>query len=68
MIKAIDWAKLSGIMAWDVSDAIAKTADEHGIDIGVDAIEPNLPAFIAACLATQAELDGRDHGKESADC
>lgn len=47
------------IMAWDVADAIAKTADEHGIDLGMDAIELNLPAFIAACLATQAEFDRR---------
>jgi hypothetical protein len=48
------------MMSWDVADAIAKTADEHGIDIGMDAIEPNLPAFIAACLATQAELDRKE--------
>jgi hypothetical protein len=48
------------MMSWDVADAIAKTADEHGIDIGMAAIEPNLPTFIEACLATQAELDRKE--------
>jgi hypothetical protein len=51
--KKIDYETMS----WDVADAIAKTADEHGIDLGMGAIKPNLPAFIEACLATQAELD-----------
>lgn len=45
------------IMAWDVSDAIAHASLEHGIDLGINAVKLNLPTFIEACLATQAELD-----------
>lgn len=48
-----------GIMAWDVSDAIA-LVPSNNIDLGMDAIEQHLPAFIEACLATQAELDKKD--------
>lgn len=37
------------LMAWDISDAIAK--GDHGIDVGLGDIRPALPAFIAAILA-----------------
>lgn len=63
--KAVDWSRFGGLMAWDVSDAIAKTADDTGIDVGMGAIEPNLPAFIEACLATQAELDKKESQKNA---
>lgn len=37
------------MLAWDISDAIAKTyGDGHNIDVGMDAIKPALPAFLAA--------------------
>lgn len=45
------------LIAWDVSDAFAKTEDEHHFNLGMEAIQANLPAFVKACLATQAELD-----------
>jgi len=49
----LDTADL-GILAYDISEAIDKNAQE-GLDlpdIGQDDIEPNLPAFLAACQAT----------------
>lgn len=48
-----------GGMAWDIYDAIALVSSNN-IDLGMDAIEQHLPAFIEACLATQAELDKKD--------
>jgi hypothetical protein len=33
---------------------------DYHIDVTGDAVEPNLPAFIEACLATQAELDKKE--------
>lgn len=48
-----------GILAWDICDAIAMTADDHGIDLGTDAIQLALPAFLAAVIANQAAEDQR---------
>jgi hypothetical protein len=45
------------MLAWDISDAIAKTIDNHGIDVDMNAIKPALPAFLAAVLANQAAND-----------
>lgn len=45
------------ILAWDISDAIAKTADEHGIDVGMDAIEPALADFLADVMAYARKAD-----------
>lgn len=45
------------ILAWDISDALAKTTDDHGADVGMDAIQPALPAFLAAVIANQKNLD-----------
>jgi hypothetical protein len=56
----VDWEEFGGLLAWDISDAIAKTVEHTGIDLGMDAIEPNLPAFIEACLATQKEIDKKE--------
>lgn len=54
------------LLAWDISDAIAKTSDGTGVDIdvGLTAIRPHLQAFIDACLATQAELDKEEETNE----
>jgi hypothetical protein len=46
-----------GLLAYDISEAI-----DHGEypgldDISFSEIEPNLPAFLAACLATAAEAE-----------
>lgn len=43
-----------GVLAYDISEAIAKNADDgyRLPDIGQSDIEPNLPAFLAACQAT----------------
>lgn len=46
-----------GMLAYDVAEAIAKTADEHKLDLGDRAITHNLPHFIAMCVATQRRLD-----------
>jgi hypothetical protein len=37
------------ILAWDVSDAIAKTDDDHQLDLSMDAIKAELPEFIRRC-------------------
>jgi hypothetical protein len=52
----------AGILAWDLSNALAKTVDEHGVDVGMDAIEPELPAFLGAVRARQAVLDAAEGG------
>jgi hypothetical protein len=49
------------LMAWDVSDALAKSAGDGTIDVGMDAIRPHLPAFIEACLSAQRELDKEEN-------
>lgn len=36
------------LLAWDISDAFAKTEDDHRLDFGLDDIRAALPAFIAA--------------------
>jgi hypothetical protein len=42
-----------GILAYDISEAISKNADDIELpDVGQSDIEPNLPAFLAACQAT----------------
>lgn len=50
------------LMAYDITDLLDKNAGEYGGDLDLDqnAVEPNLPAFIAACQATQAELDAKE--------
>lgn len=45
-----------GILTWDISDAFAKTEDEHGLDLDPDAITAMLPAFINAVLTGQREM------------
>ncbi len=45
------------ILAWDISDAIAKTTDEHGIDVGMDAIAPALADFLSDVLAYAREAE-----------
>lgn len=49
-----------GMLAYDIGEAFAKTADEHGIDLGDRAIAWNLPKFIAACLTIEEEHDAKD--------
>jgi hypothetical protein len=39
-----------GLIAWDISDAFAKT-EEHCLDFGMDDIVAALPAFITNILA-----------------
>lgn len=39
------------ILAWDISDAFAKTIDDHGLDFGMDEIKAALPDFITAIKA-----------------
>lgn len=50
-------------IAWDLSDALAKTVEDHGIDVGADDIKLALPAFLEALRAGQhpQEVDRRDH-------
>lgn len=45
------------MLAWDISDAIAKTIDDHHIDAGMGAIKLALPAFLAAVIANAAAED-----------
>lgn len=51
------------ILAWDISDAIAKTADEHGIDVGMDAITPALADFLSDVLAYARETETAQDAK-----
>jgi hypothetical protein len=46
------------LLAYDFSDMLSRF--EYPIDVCETAIRPNLPAFIEACLATQAELDKKE--------
>lgn len=41
------------LLAWDISDAIAKSVDPEILDVSMDEITPLLPAFIDALRATQ---------------
>lgn len=49
-----DWE----ILAYDISDLISR--NKYPIDICEASILPNLPVFIAACKATQKELDKKE--------
>lgn len=51
------------ILAWDISDAIAKTADVHGIDVGMDAIEHALLDFLSDVLAYAREAETAQDAK-----
>jgi len=44
-----------GMLAYDIGEAIARSDYRCLEDIGYEDIEANLPAFLAACLATAAE-------------
>jgi hypothetical protein len=50
----IDWSML----AYDISDMFSNNYPY--VDVIPAAVKPNLPAFIEACLATQAELDKKE--------
>jgi hypothetical protein len=41
------------MIAWDLSDAFAKTEDDHHLDLSMTAIEKALPAIIAAIRAAE---------------
>lgn len=41
-----------GLLAWDISDAFAKT-EEYCLDFGMDEIAAALPAFITAIITYQ---------------
>jgi hypothetical protein len=50
------------LMAYDIAEVFDGHSPEYGADFDLTAgsITPNLPAFIAACQATQAELDAKE--------
>jgi hypothetical protein len=58
MSEIWDWE----LMAYDISEALSKNSAEYGADLDLthNSIAPNLPAFIAACQATQAELEAKE--------
>lgn len=43
------------MLAWDLSDAFAKTDDDHHLDLGMDEIRAALPAFLAEIAAARAD-------------
>lgn len=53
------------LLAYDIANMLDRNTDDYGFDLAESAIKPNLPAFIAACQATQAELDAKetDHAR-----
>lgn len=52
----IDW----GLMACDLSNLFDNFSADYDLDLCRESIEPNLPAFIAACQAAQRELDAEE--------
>lgn len=46
-----------GMLANDISEAIEKTIDDHGLSFGDRVIVRALPQFIATLIAEQEELD-----------
>lgn len=46
------------MLAWDLSDAFAKTENDHNLDLGIDEIRAALPAFLAEIAAARAKASG----------
>lgn len=63
MVQYIAGDDTLGVIAWDVSDAIAKTAEETGFDLGMDVIQRHVGEFLANCLNDQARCDAREASK-----
>lgn len=55
-------AETRGILAWDLSDAFAKTEDDHHLDFGLGEIEAALPQIIAAIQTARMRASAMEAG------